>query len=324
MSTAPPPWDPAEDPDEQYRRASALDPSRPSEATRHAVLSHAARLAAGRARADARRRWLSFAGIASGWRPALAGTLAAAVLAGVLIAPQLLTPRPAPPFEAQSAPVAARSALPSAPVATAPAPTAAAGPVEAVRPVAAVHPTKGAPPSAPANALQEVQVTASARRARSEPTPIAQAAPAAAADTAVNRPVDVDTAARYAPRGTVEESVSAVRMAPSSAMASARAAPAPAPVPFEARALQRAAATGDMATLTAQLAAAGDLDMPDAHGRTALLLAALYGQKGAVAALLARGANPNAADEHGTTPLAAALAAGEPEIATLLRHYGAR
>ena len=48
MSTAPPPWDPADDPDEQYRRASALDPSRPSEATRHAVLSHAARLAAAR------------------------------------------------------------------------------------------------------------------------------------------------------------------------------------------------------------------------------------------------------------------------------------
>jgi hypothetical protein len=317
MSTAPPPWDPAEDPDEQYRRASALDPSRPSEATRHAVLSYAARLAAGRARADARRRWLSFAGITSGWRPALAGTLAAAVLAGVLIAPQLLTPRPSPPSESQSAPVATRSA----PAAPAPAP-ARARPVEAERPVVAVHPTRAVPPPAPANAVQAISVTASARRAQSKPTAVAQAAPAAAADTAINRQVDVGIVSGYAARQTVEESVA--RAPPSTAAAGARAAPTAAPAPFDPQALRRAAATGDTAALNSQLAAAGDIDARDAQGRTALFLATLHGHQRAVAALLAHGADPNAADARGATPLAAALAAGEPEIATLLRQAGAR
>jgi uncharacterized protein len=79
-----------------------------------------------------------------------------------------------------------------------------------------------------------------------------------------------------------------------------------------------------MDTLNAQLATPGYHDMPDKHGRTALMLATVFGQKAAVATLLAHGANPNAADEHGTTPLAAALAAGETDIATLLRQYGAR
>lgn len=330
MSNAPPPWDPAEDPDGQYRRASALDPSRPSEATRHAVLSYAARLAAGRARADARRRWLSFAGITSGWRPALAGTLAAAVLAGVLIAPQLLTPRPSPPSESQSAPVATSSApspaaaapqaaSQSAPVAPAPAP---ARPAEAVRPVVAVHPTRAASPSARANAVQEISVTTTARRAQSEPTPIAQGAPAAAPPTPINRPVDVGVVGGYAAPGTLDESV--MRVAPSTARAGARAAPATVPVPFDAQALRRAAGAGDTSALNAQLAVAGDVDARDAQGRTALFLATLHGQKSAVAALLAHGADPNATDAQGATPLATALAAGEPEIAAMLRRSGAR
>ncbi|HEV2284844.1 MAG TPA: ankyrin repeat domain-containing protein [Steroidobacteraceae bacterium] len=320
MSTAPPPWDPANDPDEEYRRASALDPSRPSEATRHAVLSHAARLAAARARADARRRWLSFAGIASGWRPALAGTLAAAVLAAVVIAPQLLMRRPSPLSESESGP----APVAPPPVAAAPAAGAAVQPVEAVRPSAAVHPPQAAPPPAPANAFQETRVTAN-RRTLPASTPNAQAAPAALADTAINRPADASGALEE--ERTVRRASSAtaaVARAAPAAQAAAPAAQAAGSVPFDARALQRAAATGDMGSLNEQLAAPGYHDMPDAEGRTPLMLATLFGQKAAVAALLAHGANPNTADEHGTTPLAAALAAGEPEIATLLRQYGAR
>ena len=42
MSKTPPSEDHPEDVDEQYRRASALDPSRPSEAVRRAVLAYAA------------------------------------------------------------------------------------------------------------------------------------------------------------------------------------------------------------------------------------------------------------------------------------------
>ena len=105
MSTPPPPFDRSDDSDEQYRKASGLDPSRPSEATRRAVLEHAARLAAERARRNARRRWL-LALLAPTWRPAIVGTLAAAVLIGVVIAPQFLMPI-APPGS-QPAPVAAK------------------------------------------------------------------------------------------------------------------------------------------------------------------------------------------------------------------------
>jgi hypothetical protein len=68
-----------EDLDEIYRRASALDPSRPSEAVRRKVLEHAAALAAVPRPAATRARW----------RPAIFGTLAAAGLAGLLIMPRI-------------------------------------------------------------------------------------------------------------------------------------------------------------------------------------------------------------------------------------------
>ena len=42
MNKVPPDQDPADDVDAQYRRASAVDPSRPGEAVRRAVLAHAA------------------------------------------------------------------------------------------------------------------------------------------------------------------------------------------------------------------------------------------------------------------------------------------
>jgi Ankyrin repeats (many copies) len=93
MSSVPPPWDPSGDADEQYRRASDLDASRPSEAMRRAVLSHAERLAAGRARRTAGRRWMSPPGAMLRWQPAIVGTVAAALLIAVLIAPQFLMPR---------------------------------------------------------------------------------------------------------------------------------------------------------------------------------------------------------------------------------------
>jgi hypothetical protein len=305
MSTAPPPWDPAEDPDEQYRRASALDPSRPSEATRHAVLAHAARLAAARARADTRRRWVSLAGIAQGWRPALAGTLAAAVLAGVLIAPQLMTPRPLQVSESGAAPPLAD----------------AARKLEAVRPTEAVHPVAAAPARPAGPEEQRVVVTAS-RRA---PAQRVESAPVASADVAaaVNSPVEPAASGGAVSREALAEVVVAPA-APAPATAGSSAARAVAPVRFEPSRLERAASEGDLATLDAQLRTGGNPDVRDAHGRTPLLIATLSKQKDAVALLLAHGADPNATDENATTPLAAAIAAGEPQIADLLRRYGAR
>src|SRR5882724_12457779 len=88
MSKVPPSQDQPDDVDDQYRRASALDPSRPSEAVRRAVLAHAAQLVAKRAtRKAVNQAW---------WRPAILGTLAAAALAGLVVAPRFLALRPPP------------------------------------------------------------------------------------------------------------------------------------------------------------------------------------------------------------------------------------
>ncbi len=174
MNTPPPPFDPSDDADEQYRRASELDPSRPSEATRRAVLDHAARLAAERARRDARRRW--GVALAPAWRPAIVGTIAAAILAGVLIAPQFLAPT-APP-ESQRAPATAP---------TAPQALRQSAPVESARPASpAVTPERSRiPPSAPRAPLQEsapveqAVADAGARRAVATTAAVSRAAPVA-------------------------------------------------------------------------------------------------------------------------------------------------
>lgn len=95
MNEVPPNTGEDDDVDDLYRRASALDPSRPSESVRRAVLDHAARVAAQRppetgpvkidfTRPAANQAWR---------RPAIFGTLAAAALAGLIVAPQFLTPR---------------------------------------------------------------------------------------------------------------------------------------------------------------------------------------------------------------------------------------
>ena len=103
-----------DDLDEEYRRASALDPSRPSEAVRRTVLDHAAKLAAERTvkqggiKSAKRRQPMA---THARWRPAIFGSLAAAALAGILIAPHLLGPRvpPAPARDRAPPTVAARA-----------------------------------------------------------------------------------------------------------------------------------------------------------------------------------------------------------------------
>jgi hypothetical protein len=128
LNELPPDAGPPDDIDDRYRRAAAQESSRPGEAVRRAVLEHAAKLAAGRSMgrsaaqegediptqlgvepAAANRRW---------WRPAIFGTVAAAALAGILIAPQYLPPR-APSTVAQSKIEATR---PSADAVQSPAP----------------------------------------------------------------------------------------------------------------------------------------------------------------------------------------------------------
>jgi len=293
MSTLPPPFDRSEDADERYRRASEHDPSRPSEATRRAVLDHAARLAAERTRRAARRRRL-MALLAPRWRPAIVGTLAVAVLAGVVIAPQFLAPTA--PSESQRA----REALPApAPAVNAPAPAAPA-----------------ARPARPSVARERPRVAASANHSDAlTARQLEQQADAGAARAAPLEEPVVVTGARSLAQATAAASRGAAVAAP---------VPASPPAQVDPDALRQAAAAGDLTALRAQLASGSDIEARDAQGRTALMLATVGGQADAVAVLLAHGADPSAADAHGTTPLRAAVAADERAIIAMLRRYGAR
>jgi hypothetical protein len=95
MNDIPPDQGDADEVDDLYRRASAADTSRPSDSVRRAVLDHAAQLAAQRSR-EAGPVNIDFTRRAANqpWRrPAIFGALAAAALAGLMIAPQFFSPR---------------------------------------------------------------------------------------------------------------------------------------------------------------------------------------------------------------------------------------
>jgi hypothetical protein len=196
MNEVPPSQDPDDEADDLYRRASAVDPSRPSESVRRKVLEHAAQLAAERTataeRAATAERTatkgparIGFARwpYRSSWRPAIFGTLAAAALAGLLFAPEFLMPRgpgttllpdqgslqkavPAPEAPAAAAPAPARLAAPQAPAGQAPATQAPTAQVLAAQvPAATVAPT--APPPRTPYVADEPSVPASREQAQS-------------------------------------------------------------------------------------------------------------------------------------------------------------
>lgn len=111
-----------DDLDDLYRRTAERDSSQPSEATRCAIIEHAAALAAARLREStaARPTPLRLAGLRRHRR--LIGGLAAAALAGLLVVPRFFEPRPTTdaraPLAAQNAP-AAPQIPPAAPAAMA-------------------------------------------------------------------------------------------------------------------------------------------------------------------------------------------------------------
>jgi Ankyrin repeats (many copies) len=286
MSQMPPGQDLPEDADEQYRRASARDDSRPSESTREAILAYAAKLASERAPRE-RTAWASAAPAAPRrglpWRRAATfGGLAVAALAALTVltrwlavpfAPAAQHPSTVAADPAQSVVVTAERVAPEA---KAPSPTLSA-PVAARAAKERNNPMQGyaARAQAPAQAYSSVQPTVSG-----------------ASTTAADVP-----AASPASRGGATDASAALRTA---------------------------AARGDIATLQVLLASKVALNARDSQGRTALMQAVRHRHGAAVQTLLAAGADPNAADNRGTTPLAVAQAAAEPSIAELLRRYGAR
>jgi hypothetical protein len=335
--------------DDLYRRESALDPSRPSESVRRAVLEHATQLASARsakngpaqsgaARPAANPRW---------WRPTAFGTLAAAALAGLLIIPRFLAPD-APPV----------GALPTAPVRPNAAATAASqAEVREQPPDAMAEVRPQSPPPAEESALKpRVSSRNGATVADSAAEIDAKNAPAKvqsminARSTAAGGGSETDarraqsggaTGISASPSQSIaptaqsigsppQSAAPAVQSAPSppqSAM-SPRQSPAPAAPPARladsAAEVRRAAEIGAVPELQTLLGQQGDIDARDESGRTALMLATLHGQARAVDVLLAHGADPNAADAQGVTPLQAAIAGDRPAIAAALRRAGAR
>jgi hypothetical protein len=302
MNKVPPDQDPADDVDAHYRRASALDSSRPGEAVRRAVLAHAAQLAAERAGAGAGRLKSRRTAHPAWWRPAIFGSLAAAGLAALVIAPQWLAPR-APPVAGSAAIAPAADNLASAPA----------------TPPPAVSAEITARPPAPVHSANLPSYSARARPKTNEPTPTPAAEATPLARTAGARAAD--TSAAVTGGLAAGQRMQRTEGNPS-ALASVAAAPRAGTNP--AAAFRHAAEVGDLATLSALVEKQADIDARDSAGRTALMLATLHGEADAVDALLAHGADPNAADADGTTPLQVATAGDHPAIAAALRRHGAR
>jgi Ankyrin repeats (3 copies) len=335
MNELPPSDDRPDDVDDLYRRASALDASRPSESVRRAVLDHAAQLAAERAALNnpvkvdltarpKRQTWQ---------RPAIFGTLAAAALAGLLVAPQLIAPRgPAvrtlsstEGLRPQAAPAPAPDQAQAPARAQAPAPDQAPAAAQAPAPAQAPASAPTAPASAKVQGYAESRADApdaartanSARSGVKNPPAEAQYQPDAQRESPQSGASD--TGARRAQR--VTSGISALSASPPQAAASA--APA-ARLTDPSAELRRAAEAGDVPSLQTLLDRQAVIDARDDSGRTALMLATLHGQTRAVDVLLAHGADPNAADTRGTTPLQAAIAGNQEAIAAALQRAGGR
>jgi Ankyrin repeats (3 copies) len=343
MSESPPTPGEFDDVDEHYRRVTALEKGGPSESVRRAVLEQAARLAAERVaagsagvdprRTDSSRNPVVNIGDAkrrtarqTWWRPAAVGTLAAAGLAGLLIAPQFLPPREAgksasapasaPPSVPPAAPESGAATLNEAPVANSNREEAADSMANAPAAEGALAKRQMVPAAPNKAAAQDALVAQDKLQAEGQ----GQRSEAGAAADSAEVPIEARRARSQAYGGAI---ASAAAPAPAPALQSA-VPMAAARLLDPAAELRHAAAIGDMPALRAALERRPLIDARDADGRSALMLAVLRGRGEAVDALLAAGADPNAVDVHGVTPLHAALGGEQADIAAALRRAGAR
>jgi hypothetical protein len=300
MNERPPTPEPADDLDVAYRQLSQLDPGAPGAATRRAILTHAHKLARKRLQARAaasKNSWRGFSWRLLG-RPAAFGTLAAAIVAGLVIVPRYLLP---------DLPSVAPPPIDTIIEYSAPATNRPSAPASETAPVATAEPSQRAAGHA-ATARSEAGV--SAARAAAPPAPVATPgiAPTPAAPVGAMGGRDVHSA------DTPISNTTTTHVAASAAVATTDAA-----APF-----RHAAEVGDLVQLEALSRRQADLNARDGLGRTALMLAVLHHQTAAASALLAYGADPNGADANGVTPLQAARAQNAADLVAALRLYGAR
>ena len=299
----------------RYRRASA-DAAGPSEAVRAAILAESRRVAEGLARQappptfDVSRP----AANDSRWKIPAFGTIGAALLAALLLAPRYW----------EHAPPAQVSTESSAAVETQAQAKAEAPKLQEVKPSAPRSRTEPARQSpSESESLQEVVVTQAQRKSsKTAGPPSADLAPLAE----IPPP---NPAQNYAPGSASGSSFAAAPPAPAArqgpsdlfardALSRSADRAGRADSALKPATLQSAAAQGDVAQATALLDQGAAIDARDEAGRTPLMLAVTQGRLEIVRLLQARGADPDAADDAGHTPLQQARQQNSRDIAALL------
>lgn len=312
MNNTPPTNDPADDLEAMYHRTAAQDSSRPSTKARQAIFEHAAQIAMNRSKVSVAHTMADTtltprtAARARGtfaqpkWRrPVFVGSLAAAVVAALMVGPQFLhvgapvpnvTPDVVSKLADQKPSKSSDLEEVTVTVQNKSAPAADILPIAAPPSKVRVRPSQAAGSSA-------TSVAANSNRPESQASAAAAASQAPAAAPALAEEVVTVTGAR-------------IRRAPD-------------PVLNMPLAPRSSLAAQDSSAPDRGTNAPGPIDARDDEGRTALMRAVLQGRLDAVVTLLGRGADPNAVDTAGVTPLQAARAGSDPQIVDALLHAGA-
>jgi hypothetical protein len=275
----------------RYRRAGDADAAAPSESARRAILAESRRVAEQLAKKAPQHRFDVSRPAANDarWKITAFGTVGAALLGTLLIAPRLWESRHA--TEVSSVPAAAPAAATAAPAVLA-APAAPAA-------------KNASSDAAPAPKLESASST---REALNEVVVI----------QAQRKSVLPGVAQNIAPLPSSPPGVARGGAVSMSADRAARAGSVPTPASLPA-----AAGLGDVRQAALLLDQGAAVDARDEEGRTPLMLAVARGRLEVVRLLLARGADPNAADNSGRTPLQQARAGNLREVAVLLEQAGA-
>lgn len=334
--------DSSDDIDDLYRRAAAQDPSRPSPRVRQAVFQHAAQRAADRTlqRPSPPQKAKRFF---PPRRAAILGTLAAAVLAGLVIAPQFLLTPPQPTTLKQ--PVEIARIQPSAPQSPRSVPQSPRA--ESVQPSALA--TSPQPPSAASStpppqvalndsvAQERSKAAAKNRTARDREPPLNRSEPApAAAPKLADAPARESAPAPAPARAPVVASVTAAAPLPPPASAPALAsasAPVSAPPAAAPASPQPSAGATTMVNALSADVVGGYVprdetyifnEAPDSPLiGAAVRRAAEQGDIAKLQFLLDRGADINARDADNRSPLMLAVTHSRTKVVELLLAHGA-